>query len=132
MFVGDSEMIKAAFVDFLLGEPSDVDLRNVLTQCLAHSPVAVCHGERTHYVVCLEALCDPVVLENWQAVEELIKTTSSGVSWITIHLPSEMLKVANATIYTFAQFFTVNSASFSQKCRKLKQITTMRLFRPYK
>jgi hypothetical protein len=45
-----------------------------------------------------DSLCDPVVLENWQAVEQLIKQTTASdskqfISWITVHLSSDMLKV---------------------------------------
>ena len=76
--------------------------------CNQFCPVTVCHADKPHYVVSMSAGSsnDAVVLENAAAVEQLVKQMSSTdnsdemsqtISWITVHLPSDLLRVSLLT-----------------------------------
>jgi len=105
---GDSDHAKAVFLEAVLrggNTPtsdgcSELSLRRVLARCSRHCPVTVCHGDKQHYVVCVAGNCDPVVLENADAVEQLTaqmctdsEVVDEPLSWLTVHLPSDLLTV---------------------------------------
>ena len=93
----------------------------MLPLCSLLCPVTICHGDKQHYVVCVSSACDPIVLENAEAVEQLTKqmyTDSEDVgetiTWITMHLPSDFLQVFS--LYhssSFMRYLTKNAAQFS-------------------
>ena len=82
-------------------------LRRVLPLCSPLCPVTICHGDKQHYVVCVSDACDPVVLENAEAVEQLTKEmcrsdseeVGKTMTWITMHLPSSLLQVTTALLF---------------------------------
>ena len=111
MHAGDSEFVKAVFLDSVLKDgdnatsnASDMtSLRRVLPLCSLLCPVTICYGDKQHYVVCVSGARDPVVLENVEAVEQLTKQISTDndivgetMTWITMHLPSHLLQVTTS------------------------------------
>jgi len=132
---GDSEFVKAVFLDSVLrgaghnatANASDpTSLRRVLPPCSLLCPVTVCYGDKEHYVVCVSGSCDPVVLENAEAVEQLTKqmcTDSEDVgeamTWITMHLPSHLLQVITLFSVCFA---LVNSLTGTLKTAEQRTI----------
>jgi len=110
--IGDSDCAKAVFLGGILRygdncsrsaetETDISSLRLVLSLCSAVCPVTISHGDKQHYVVRVPGTCDPVVLENAEAVKQLVKLMSVDndelMSWITVHLPSDLLRVIFAS-----------------------------------
>ena len=82
-------------------------LRRVLPLCCSLCPVTICHADKQHYVVCVSDACDPVVLENAEAVEQLTKEmcrpdsedVAKMMTWVTMHLPSRLLQVITTFLF---------------------------------
>jgi len=122
--VGDSESAKAVFLDSVLRDGDNTtstgsdstSLRRVLPLCSLMCPVTICYGDKRHYIVCVSGACDPIVLENAEAVEQLTKQMCSDgedagetMTWITMHLPFHLLQVID------------NRCSFSFVCLSKNQ-----------
>jgi len=82
-----------------------LSLRRVLPLCSLLCPVTICYGDKQHYVVCVSSACDPIVLENAEAVEQLTKQMraenedmSETMTWITMNLPSDLLQVTTLIV----------------------------------
>jgi len=141
---GDSERAKAVFLEAVLrgddtetSNASDLSsLRRVLPLCSLLCPVTICYGEKQHYVICMSSTCDPLVLENAEAVVQLTKqihTDSEDVgetmTWIAMHLPSDFLQVTRlfylCILSSLLETLMTAAAAADKPARRLRNVRTV-------
>ena len=88
--------MKGSFLDAVI-KPSDIELKLALPSFCSF-PITIIYGEKQHFVVSTDEmqLCDPVILENWESLRQFVKQAEEAdtpISWITMHLRCEALKV---------------------------------------